>query len=544
MDSRKFHLANGSTIVPLVLVVGSLVITWPWILEIPSTLDAFLAALGLGITVFMVALSVVGYFHAILGFGAAWMACWMFMASIYQLSHGVAAWGDNAVIESGGNVTRALLLNVITQVAILIGYGMRSRRVAVKENRSPMSESARPESGRARRARGSSSFSRSSADGVTDGLMQGVNWSSRYLRILALLSVLMLPFVAAQRGGIRALFLPRDLQESYLDNANLGGVVSAVVGIVPFSLSVASVLLGLRLMSVYGWRRLPTLDRVSVGAAMLMTWCYANPIANTRFIALAAFGPMLLMILRPRSTRGGVVWIIGFVLFILFLYPLVAIVSSSLGAEAVRHSSEGYFSVLGSQDFDGFQQTINSFEFVEQHGHTWGKYTLSALFIFIPRSLWASKSTPASIDVAVNHGYSFTNLSLAPNAEMYIEFGWVGVFCVFMIVGWLLAALDEQWLTFGRYVPIAAYSVFAQIGLARGPLGSQVPVILFTFIFLFLGCRLWSRSGLPWVRDLPRREVSGKRGQMRLDSNRDPDSDECPQPILDNVEHVRTPRHG
>jgi len=181
----------------------------------------------------------------------------------------------------------------------------------------------------------------------------------------------------------------------------------------------------------------------------------------------------------------------SFLVLTIFLYPFAAAINNSQGLTGRSASiSMSSFAAFATKDFDGFQQSINAFEFVNAEGHSWGLYFLSALLVFIPRSIWTWKATPASIDVASNHGYSFTNLSLPINAELYIDFGWIGVIVLFFIVGWTFARLDNLWQTDSDWAAAVAFLSLAQVGLIRGPLGSQVPVMVFVVyilgIYLFI----------------------------------------------------------
>ncbi|AXY53827.1 hypothetical protein YT1_4436 [Rhodococcus ruber] len=127
-------------------------------------------------------------------------------------------------------------------------------------------------------------------------------------------------------------------------------------------------------------------------------------------------------------------------------------------------------------DYDGYQQLINSIYFVDESGHTFGKYVLSAGLFFIPRALWAGKANPASIDVADARGYSFQNLSLPIWSEFYIDFGIVGVIAGLIAFGFISGRLDLAYYlrpmsTSAHMCVLVAVCMF---GFLRGPLGAQV----------------------------------------------------------------------
>ena len=147
-------------------------------------------------------------------------------------------------------------------------------------------------------------------------------------------------------------------------------------------------------------------------------------------------------------------------------------------------------------DFDGFQQVANSVLYVREIGHSLGHYTVSAFAYFIPRSWWEGKATPASLDVAGNRGYAFTNLSLPLHAELYIEFGLIGMAICMVAFGWLCASSDSSWLlgSASRLGLLAPVLSMAMLGILRGPLGSLAPVYLTALGLTFLAL---SRRKLP-----------------------------------------------
>jgi hypothetical protein len=399
-----------------------------------------------------------------LAMSSAFVLCWLILPSIYQLAHGVAAWEDTQVLSSGENVTLALALTPIAQVAVLVGYLGSSVRGSCQP-RTDMKGSARV-------------FSR-----------LGV--------VLIGASAAILPYVVRMKGGFEVLFMPRDVQSNYgdpaLDLGVSGGVTLYLVEFVPFSLSVAGTLL---LIAEY---RMPKRGRsIFVGLALvvgaLLTWIYANPIANSRFVALATLGSLALAVLWPRSRAAGRLVVLIFSFVALLLYPLIRLISTSEENRTDMNVMSDPWLALASADFDGFQQVINMFEFVQDHGYSFGHYVLSALLVFVPRSIWPGKATPASIDVAANHGYSFTNLSLPPHAEIYMEAGLLGMLVVFFIVGRVWAWLDSRWSTNILWQPTVAFLALAQVGIIRGPLGSQMPVMMLTLLVLLAATRFALRA--------------------------------------------------
>lgn len=395
----------------------------------------------------------------------------MFIPAIYQLSHHAAAWNDAQVLDSGANVTSALVLNLFTQTALLIGYLASTRRNMVRY-----------------------AMPRATIASADPQIEEHTHIRSRLwvAGLFIAVSLALLPYAAQKLGGFSVFFAPRDLRglnaDQSLDVAANGGITATIVNFFPFTFSVMGALLLLQALHMRGWRRFPFLGYVLFIISCVLTWVYANPIANTRFIALAMLGSIAVAWVWPRTSRWGYVILSAFVALTLLVYPVASLFNNSRGlSDGNAAVSQGPFAALATQDFDGFQQTINSFEFVTDHGHTLGHYLISALLVFIPRSIWAWKASPASIDVATNHGYTFTNLSLPTNAELFIDFGWLGVIVIFLLVGWIFSHLDTHWVNV-KWLPLIAFLSLTQVGVIRGPLGSQIPVIIFAVLGLVL-CR-------------------------------------------------------
>jgi hypothetical protein len=147
---------------------------------------------------------------------------------------------------------------------------------------------------------------------------------------------------------------------------------------------------------------------------------------------------------------------------------------------------------LADIDFDGFQQLVNTRQYVEDQGHTWGDHLGSALLFALPRRVWPDKAVPASIPVAENRGYPFTNLSLPLPGEFYLEFGMFGAAAAMFLWARCWRRLDEAWAVSTNTAAggIVGYLAVAQLGLLRGPVGAMVPIYATTVLLLLIA--LWA----------------------------------------------------
>lgn len=227
-------------------------------------------------------------------------------------------------------------------------------------------------------------------------------------------------------------------------------------------------------------------DVLALVAAICLIALHANPFTNTRFVSAAALGSLAIAWFRPLSSRAGALVFGAAIGAVVLLYPLANTFRYAHGT-----TYETGFSAYAGMDFDGFQQTINTLSFVSDEGHTNGLHTTSAVLFMVPRSIWSGKAMPASIDVAAHHGYQFTNLSLPFSAEMYLEFGGLGMVVAVAVVSYAGGRLDNAWVS-GRATRISGlvpYAALSTLSVIRGPLGANAPVYLTTLGLIFLGLR-------------------------------------------------------
>lgn len=145
-------------------------------------------------------------------------------------------------------------------------------------------------------------------------------------------------------------------------------------------------------------------------------------------------------------------------------------------------------------DFDGFQSINNVVEFVSVHGIQWGRQLLSAIFFFVPRSVWPNKGEPTGSIAAQEAGYSFLNISSPLPSEFYIDFGIFGLVIGALLFGALLARIDMRlefdWDAKPTVRSLAGLIAGFSVIFYRGPLLGIVPVIgviaaLAIFVFIF-----------------------------------------------------------
>ena len=444
------------SIVPTLAVILVLTACAPWLLNIRSPLVGVLTGCLVVQCAHGAARAVVGGHHLMRAIFWTFNLCYLAVPAAYQVSTNQAAWGDEFIYSDATRLTETLLVLNLAFAAFGLGGANRHR---LRRRVSPTAGQRPPR-------------------GVAIPALYGT------------FALLLLPLVISRTGGITALVSSRSERVQRLAAAGIGqgqsgGVAVALVTILPGALALAATYL---LLLLWRQRRRPaTFLLVGCGALLIL---YTNPLANTRYVSAVALVAVLLVVLQPRTTKALAVVVAALIVGLLGIYPL---------ANAFRSPEARVESVsLADNDFDGFQQVVNAHQYVEEQGHTLGVHVSSAALFFLPRSIWEEKARPASIPVAANRGYDFTNLSLPLPGELYLEFGVLVTGAVMFLWGRLWRRLDDEWAD-GTDTPWAAlvpYLAIAQVGLLRGPLGSLMPVYATTLVLLFVAVR---RPGRWWL---------------------------------------------
>ncbi len=377
---------------------------------------------------------------------------WMGVAPIYLVSHHVAAWGDNAIWAQSGAVRTAFELNLLSAVVAVVAF---------------VSASARPKVRRATRE---------------------VAVDRTFVRWLYLgLAILLFPRAVSVAGGISGLFQSRAAYSAQLVSAGLSAPSQAFSAALPGIVAIAAAFLFLRRVVEQRLRdqRVRRADVLGTIVAVSLAFVLNNPWAYRRADVAAALGPLVMVIWRPRGSRAGLIFAAGVLFALLIIYPLSKAFSGGGSTGAIGTAA------FASADFDGFQQLVNTVLYVGSVGHTAGATSLAAILYFVPRAIWHAKSRPASWLVAGHAGYSFVDLSMPVQSEMYLEFGVIGMVIAIGVICWGLARLDDAWLFApeGRLAALVPYATFAVLYLVRGPAGTSTPIYVTAAAMLWLGLR-------------------------------------------------------
>ncbi|MGR6967089.1 hypothetical protein ACU610_21760 [Geodermatophilus sp. URMC 61] len=467
IDPRKMsnspqavHTREFFGIIPLAGALVAGVLLLPWLIRL-SPLQATLCFIQTGISAAGIARAAYPALRPVALVTFVFNFSWLGVAPTYQLATGTAAWRDSAVLLSS-STTSALLLVVLATATLYVGF-------------------FRPNPSRPQ----------------VRALQTTAIVPRRAICLGYVLACCALaPKAIAAAGGLAAMFSTRaDRSEAFATRGislqEAGGLQLALVGILPGALATAGAFLVLiRVMRQYDqgrWTGIKTADAILLLAAFLLVVVFANPFVNTRALSAAAIGSLALLITRPRSSPAGIATALLLLTATLVAYPAANAFRGTEQAEG----SQG-FEFLASPDFDGFQQTINAIDFVDDLGHSFGTYGLSGALYFVPRAIWPDKERPASIDVATHRGYVFTNLSLPVQAEIYVDFGAAGMTVAMFLLATAGRRCDLDWASGSpsRMALLAPYASLACLSIIRGPIGANGPVYLTNLGLIAIGLLL------------------------------------------------------
>lgn len=450
--------------VPIFAALAATALVLPWLVQLPP-LQGALCLLQVSIAAAGIARAAYPTPRLVALVTFVFTFSWVGVAPIYQLATGTAAWRDSAILRSSSTIP-ALILLVLATGVLYIGFFRAG----------------------------------------TGGPPKATVWTDisppRSVCIAYVVACCLLtPGAVSASGGLANMFSNRAVRAEALGSQGLvlsevGGLQVALVGVLPGALATAGAYLVLiRLLNQYRrdrWADIKAADAGLFAIALSLVVVFANPFVNTRALSAAALGSLVLLILRPRSRKAGFVMAASLLTATLVAYPA----AGAFGG-ATRGESHG-LEFLAGQDFDGFQQTVNAVDFVDDLGHSFGTYTVSGALYFIPRAVWADKERPASIDIASHRGYVFTNLSLPVQAEMYVDFGPVGMAVAMFLLATAGRRCDLDWAAgvSSRAALLAPYACLACLSVIRGPIGSNGPVYLTNLGLIALGLLL-ARIPLP-----------------------------------------------
>lgn len=165
------------------------------------------------------------------------------------------------------------------------------------------------------------------------------------------------------------------------------------------------------------------------------------PGAQSRFWLFGMLITLGLMFVSFRSAGRRLLLIAAFVVGTFTVFPISQQINREEGFnfDIELPPIEEY---LTHGDVDGFQSTMNTIVYVERFGHTYGRQLASAIFFFVPRSVWPGKSLATGAVASEALGFRFNNLSAPIIAELYVDGSFFAVILGALALGYGYRRLD------------------------------------------------------------------------------------------------------
>ncbi|NEA42596.1 hypothetical protein [Streptomyces sp. SID11385] len=208
-------------------------------------------------------------------------------------------------------------------------------------------------------------------------------------------------------------------------------------------------------------------------ALALLNCVVNNPISNPRYWFLTVMFSLLFTVFPRSAAMYRSALSLG-VVVALVVFPF---------ADRFRYDEKNYkpmqttsiLEPLALKDYDQTAMFSNTITYVHSgEGHTFGLQLLGDVFFAVPRSVWNSKPKDTGVIVGEWMDNKNTNLSSPVWAELWIDFGPLGVFGGLLGVGFLAARVDRR---------------YARRAVRRTPSGALVSVLVplvagYSFILL------------------------------------------------------------
>jgi oligosaccharide repeat unit polymerase len=280
-------------------------------------------------------------------------------------------------------------------------------------------------------------------------------------------------------SGFQSLFLPR--------NAMVGGEVEMKsLGLITDQFSKVPLFVCL-LIGIWMWKKQKLTKWYGYFIVVLLfitNLVISNPISNARYW-FGAVVLSLILIIVPWSKIGIGRWSYAYLAIFLIIFPYTDLFRNQLDASLEIHKVTDI--IMKKGDYDAFQMVLNTSEYTEIVGILPGRQLLSTLFFWIPRSIWHSKPYSSGQEIGEGIGYKFTNLSCPLWAESYVNFGYIGVVIIFILLGYTTTKLQNRYIASKDRSEITLSQILVpflsafQIFLLRGDLQNA-----FTYLSVFL----------------------------------------------------------
>ncbi|MBK1882853.1 hypothetical protein JIN85_10530 [Luteolibacter pohnpeiensis] len=231
------------------------------------------------------------------------------------------------------------------------------------------------------------------------------------------------------------------------------------------------------------------------GQIIILLICYAlmflclNIWNCPRFIFLGSWLPVAFALFggKVNYKTSYIALFIG----IIIVMPILSITSRS-GTDALNDLTFGRSggSAFQVQEVDLFDTLVHAVYITKKDGFMWGANITAILLFFVPRNFWHQKPIVGGLvvgnDLHDHFGAGTPNLSFFIGGDAYLDFGYIGVAVIAVLVGVIWARVRHMEIRYlGINVPDLVLLGFIPI-LVRGPVGAIIGYLVCMICCLFL----------------------------------------------------------
>ncbi|PZH14779.1 hypothetical protein C1I97_09805 [Streptomyces sp. NTH33] len=280
-----------------------------------------------------------------------------------------------------------------------------------------------------------------------DGTLRPALVHRRRLYLLALVAFVGSALLVVKLGGPSVFFTSRQeiinsVQEAGLSQADsqVGQAMVRGFGTVPALIA----------WLVYT-RWLVTSRRARRSVVIIAVWLALaavnavvnNPISNPRFWFLTVLFSLLFTVFPVSAALYRIALSLG-VVVALIVFPF---------ADRFRYDDANYRPIqttsplepLALKDYDQVGMFANTITYVRSgRGHAYGRQLAGSVLFAVPRSVWPGKPMDTGVLIGQWMGAANTNLSSPVWAELWIDFGPVGMTAGFVALGYAATRVDRR----------------------------------------------------------------------------------------------------
>jgi hypothetical protein len=178
---------------------------------------------------------------------------------------------------------------------------------------------------------------------------------------------------------------------------------------------------------------------------LLINGVVNNPVANPRYWFLTVLFALLFTVFPRSPVMYRAALALGVVIALL-VFPF---------SDRFRYDEQGQQPVetgsllepLVIKDYDQVNMFANTITYADDgNGHSYGEQLAGAALFFVPRAMWEGKPEDTGFVVGEWMGTDSPNLSSPLWAELWLDFGSVGMTAAFVAVGYLAARTDRRYV--------------------------------------------------------------------------------------------------